>query len=256
MSRLRLWVLSGLVLSTTSAFAKDEHIAVEPGSVKSVAIVNRVATDGLKYTNRAMTAFGNEERMLEVDWKPAQAIEEALVTTLRDAGIASSVVSLSEADEAPAFGKKCWTGWTSKYKPKCQPALDALLDRLQVDLILVLAPYRVQDYYFDSTVRVEGVGLFTFGFGDTIKQSVLVSHVQYAQYSRKGALDSLICTSTEIDAKRTFTATPNTLSGKDLDWAKPEFERLFDENAKRSLRSSGVLPGGFEKCPLGWGRPH
>jgi hypothetical protein len=254
MSLLHRVAVAGLVALSAPVSAKDERVMVEPGSVTRVAIVNRVP-EGLNYTHRAMTMFGNEGRVLAVDWNPSQMIEAALETALREGGIESSSVSLSEEDEAPAFGKPCWSGWSSKYKPKCQPALDALLDRLNVDLLIVLRPYTIKDYYYASPVMVTGIGVHTSGAGEEIKQSVVVSHVAYEQYSRKGPLHGSLCLSTPIDAERTFTATPNTLGVDDVAWVQADLQRLVSENAVRTLRGSGVLPGGFERCPLGWGRP-
>jgi hypothetical protein len=245
--------LLGLAALSAPVSAKDERRMVEPGTVKSVAIVNRVPA-GLNYTHRAVTAFGNEKRVLAVDWNPSQMLADSLLKALQDGGIAASVVELSAADEAPTFGKKCWTTWTSKYKPQCLPAMAALLDRLQADMIIVLQPFTIQDYYYGSPVQVTGLGLHTAGVGDTIKQSVVVSHVSYAQYSRQGPLDGEACVSTEIEGSHAYSASPETLAAKDVAWTQDALRRLLDGNAVRTLRASGVLPGGYERCPRVWGR--
>jgi len=250
--KLAFLILATLLASAPAAARKTN--TVQPGEVKSVAIVNEVEP-GLNYSHRAMTIFGNENRVLDNDWNLPAAVGQSVVDELTRGGIAASEVKLSAAEMDPGLGKKCWSGWSGKYKPKCQPALDVLLDRLGADALVVIRPIEITDYYFSSPVLVKGLGVHTMGIGDEIKRSVVVAHIGYGIVSRKGLLTGQVCLSDYIDNERKFTATPKTLALSDVAYAEAELRQLVAENAGRTLRATGILPGGLEKCPHTWGKP-
>lgn len=240
--------LAAIFLSPPTG-AGERNVA-EPGSIRSVAIVDHVSP-ALHYSHRGATAFGNKLREFDNDWDlPAEA-GKAVASFLESNGI--SVVNAAIAEDEAAIGKKCWSTWNGKYKDQCLPELRSLLDRQGVDAIIVLKSYSLKDYYFDSPVSITGFGVHTMGIGEKIHGAVAVSHVAYAIYSRQGPLDGETCSSAEIERGRTFTVSPETMTLDALVWARPVLLDLMKQNAERTTRAAGVVPGGADRCPLRWG---
>lgn len=226
-----------------------------PGTVKSVAIVNEIATDAM-HTHIGITAFGNFEHVMPNDWGIPSFTEQAIRDTLQEHDITATSITLDAADHDLILGGQCYSKWNGRFKEECQERFRALLDRLHVDALITLSDYETRDMYTDSPNRVKGYGVFSRG-GKRPKLSLVYAHIAMGIVGGNPTqpLRGAGCTSTEMESGRPWPKDAEALTLEDLAWARPVLEGLVKRRVHDSLVASGLIAGTFEECRLLWGRP-